>query len=108
MNNYNKKKVKYKSRDTYLVFIVDIKILQTPAHTRLDPPRSLDEATEWKRKVLDLMSLCWKPVEDRPAPNLLLRDLRAQVADYGELGLISGRLVISGNICPCFILAPFP
>nr|XP_034338873.1 cytoplasmic tyrosine-protein kinase BMX-like [Crassostrea gigas] len=43
-----------------------IKILQTPAHTRLDPPRSLDEATEWKRKVLDLMSLCWKPVRTAP------------------------------------------
>lgn len=67
---------------TKLKQLSNLQILQTPAHTRLDPPLSLVERTEWKRKVWDLMSLCWKPVEDRPAPNLLLRDLRAQVADY--------------------------
>lgn len=67
---------------TKLKNLTNLEILQTPAYRRLDPPPSLDKRTEWKRKVWDLMSLCWKPVEDRPAPNLLLRDLRTQVADY--------------------------
>ena len=55
------------------------------AQRRLDPPPMLNTQSEWKKKVRDLMSLCWRPCEDRPAPNLLLRDLRAQVADYGML-----------------------
>nr|XP_022293912.1 tyrosine-protein kinase JAK2-like isoform X2 [Crassostrea virginica] len=70
----------------------NMQILQEMAQRRLDPPPMLNTQSEWKKKVRDLMSLCWRPCEDRPAPNLLLRDLRAQVADYephGENGYSS-------------------
>ncbi|XP_055995530.1 tyrosine-protein kinase JAK2-like isoform X1 [Ostrea edulis] len=57
------------------------KVLQAIFNKKLDPPPSLNENIEWKQKLRNLMSSCWKPVDDRPDPKLLLRDLRAQVAD---------------------------
>jgi hypothetical protein len=51
---------------------------------KLDPPPELRENIEWKQKLKELMFSCWNFPDDRPDPKVLLRDLRAQVADFGE------------------------
>ncbi|XP_062570651.1 tyrosine-protein kinase JAK2-like isoform X1 [Saccostrea cucullata] len=60
------------------------KVLKLMFKKKLDPPQKLMGDMEWAIKLRDLMSKCWNLLEERPGPNLLLRDLRAQLADYAE------------------------